>query len=121
MTAYEMMLSESQERMLMVLRPDRTELARKIFEKWELDFAIIGHLTETGHIVIKHKGQLEADIPLEPLARLRSMIALPSRQQSRKNWGVFTHLSRSTPCCSSLWPRPTWPPAHGCGTSMTVR
>ncbi|NSL91821.1 phosphoribosylformylglycinamidine synthase subunit PurL [Acetobacter syzygii] len=68
MTAYEMMLSESQERMLMVLRPDRTELARKIFEKWELDFAIIGHLTETGHIVIKHKGQLEADIPLEPLA-----------------------------------------------------
>lgn len=68
MTAYEMMLSESQERMLMVLRPDRTELARQIFEKWELDFAIIGHLTETGHIVIKHKGQLEADIPLEPLA-----------------------------------------------------
>lgn len=68
MTAYEMMLSESQERMLMVLRPDRTELARKIFEKWELDFAIIGHLTETGHIVIKHKGALEADIPLEPLA-----------------------------------------------------
>ncbi|MGG6428430.1 phosphoribosylformylglycinamidine synthase subunit PurL [Acetobacter ghanensis] len=68
MTAYEMMLSESQERMLMVLRPDRTELARKIFEKWELDFAIIGHLTETGHIVIKHKGQVEADIPLEPLA-----------------------------------------------------
>jgi phosphoribosylformylglycinamidine synthase len=68
MTAYEMMLSESQERMLMVLRPDRTELARQIFEKWELDFAIIGHLTETGHIVITHKGQLEADIPLEPLA-----------------------------------------------------
>ncbi|MFT8674262.1 MAG: phosphoribosylformylglycinamidine synthase subunit PurL [Acetobacter sp.] len=68
MTAYEMMLSESQERMLMVLRPDRTDLARKIFEKWELDFAIIGHLTETGHIVVRHKGQVEADIPLEPLA-----------------------------------------------------
>ncbi|KXV67376.1 phosphoribosylformylglycinamidine synthase [Acetobacter malorum] len=68
MTAYEMMLSESQERMLMVLKPDRTEVARKIFEKWELDFAIIGHLTETGHIVVKHKGQLEADIPLDPLA-----------------------------------------------------
>ncbi|GFE92535.1 phosphoribosylformylglycinamidine synthase subunit PurL [Acetobacter persici] len=68
MTAYEMMLSESQERMLMVLKPDRTEIARKIFEKWELDFAIIGHLTETGHIVVKHKGQVEADIPLDPLA-----------------------------------------------------
>lgn len=52
----------------MVLKPDRTEVARKIFEKWELDFAIIGHLTETGHIVVKHKGQVEADIPLDPLA-----------------------------------------------------
>lgn len=68
MTAYEMMLSESQERMLMVLKPDRTEIARKIFEKWELDFAIIGHLTDTGHIVVKHKRQVEADIPLDPLA-----------------------------------------------------
>ncbi|MBS0959647.1 MULTISPECIES: phosphoribosylformylglycinamidine synthase subunit PurL [Acetobacter] len=68
MTAYEMMLSESQERMLMVLKPERTEVARKIFEKWELDFAIIGHLTDTGHIVVRHKGQVEADIPLDPLA-----------------------------------------------------
>lgn len=68
MTAYEMMLSESQERMLMVLRPDRIELAKEIFEKWELDFAIIGHLTDTGHIVIKHNDQTEADIPLKPLA-----------------------------------------------------
>ncbi|GAA09560.1 phosphoribosylformylglycinamidine synthase subunit PurL [Acetobacter tropicalis] len=68
MTAYEMMLSESQERMLIVLRPDRTEIARKIFEKWELDFAVIGHLTDTGHIVVKHKGTVEADIPLDPLA-----------------------------------------------------
>jgi phosphoribosylformylglycinamidine synthase len=68
MSAYEMMLSESQERMLMVLRPDRQEVARAIFEKWELDFAVIGHLTETGRIVIKHKGQVEADIPLDPLA-----------------------------------------------------
>ncbi|CAI3924217.1 phosphoribosylformylglycinamidine synthase subunit PurL [Commensalibacter papalotli (ex Botero et al. 2024)] len=68
MTAYEMMLSESQERMLMVLRPDRTDLAKEIFEKWELDFAIIGHLTDTGHIVIKHHDKIEADIPLKPLA-----------------------------------------------------
>jgi phosphoribosylformylglycinamidine synthase len=68
MTAYEMMLSESQERMLMVLRPDRAELARGIFEKWELEFAVIGHLTDTGHIVVKHQGRVEADIPLAPLA-----------------------------------------------------
>ncbi|MBR2123981.1 MAG: phosphoribosylformylglycinamidine synthase subunit PurL [Acetobacter sp.] len=67
MSAYEMMLSESQERMLMVLRPDRTDIARQIFEKWELDCAIIGHLTETGHLIVKHRGVVEADIPLTPL------------------------------------------------------
>ncbi|MBV1836580.1 phosphoribosylformylglycinamidine synthase subunit PurL [Acetobacter estunensis] len=68
MTAYEMMLSESQERMLIVLKPERTEQARAIFEKWELDFAIVGHLTDTGHIVVRHRGEVEADIPLDPLA-----------------------------------------------------
>ena len=68
MTAYEMMLSESQERMLMVLRPDRQELARAVFEKWELDFAVIGHLTDTGRIVVRHQGRVEADIALDPLA-----------------------------------------------------
>ncbi len=68
MTAYEMMLSESQERMLIVIRPDRQDMARAIFDKWELDFAVIGHLTDTGHIVVKHKGVVEADIPLAPLA-----------------------------------------------------
>ena len=68
MTAYEMMLSESQERMLMVLRPDRTGLAEEIFRKWDLDFAVIGRLTDTGRIVIRHAGVVEADIPLAPLA-----------------------------------------------------
>ena len=67
MTAYEFMLSESQERMLMVLRPDREDVARAIFEKWELDFAVIGHLTDTGRIVVRHRGVVEADIPLAPL------------------------------------------------------
>ena len=68
MTAYEMMLSESQERMLMVLRPDRQDVARAVFEKWELDFAVIGTLTDTGRIVVRHRGVIEADIPLDPLA-----------------------------------------------------
>ncbi|WP_137128387.1 phosphoribosylformylglycinamidine synthase subunit PurL [Roseomonas sp. HF4] len=67
MTAYEMMLSESQERMLMVLKPGREAQAQAIFTKWELDFAVIGHLTDTGRIVIRHKGEVEADIPLAPL------------------------------------------------------
>jgi phosphoribosylformylglycinamidine synthase len=67
MSAYEMMLSESQERMLMVLKPGREALAEAIFHKWELDFAIIGRLTDTGRIVIRHKGLIEADIELAPL------------------------------------------------------
>jgi phosphoribosylformylglycinamidine synthase subunit PurL len=67
MTAYEFMLSESQERMLMVLRPDREQLARDIFTKWDLDFAVIGTLTDTGRITVRHQGRIEADIPLAPL------------------------------------------------------
>ena len=67
MTAYEFMLSESQERMLMVLRPDREAAARAIFEKWDLDFAVIGRITDTGRITVRHHGQIEADIPLGPL------------------------------------------------------
>ncbi len=68
MTAYEMMLSESQERMLMVLKPGREDEARAIFEKWELDFAIIGTLTDTKHMVLRHKGEIVADLPIDPLA-----------------------------------------------------
>ncbi|MBT5519885.1 MAG: phosphoribosylformylglycinamidine synthase subunit PurL, partial [Rhodospirillales bacterium] len=68
MTAYEMMLSESQERMLMVLEPGREDEARKIFEKWELDFAVVGKLTDTGHMVLRHKGEIVADLPIDPLA-----------------------------------------------------
>ncbi len=68
MTAYDMMLSESQERMLMVLRPDRQAMAEAIFRKWALDFAVIGHLTDTGRITVRHHGAIEADIPLAPLA-----------------------------------------------------
>jgi phosphoribosylformylglycinamidine synthase len=68
MTPYEMMLSESQERMLMVLKPGREAFAEAIFHKWELDFAIIGRVTETGHMVLKWNGEGVCDIPLAPLA-----------------------------------------------------
>ena len=68
MTAYEMMLSESQERMLMVLKPGREAEAEAIFHKWELDFAVIGHVTDTGRMVLVHKGETVCDIPLGPLA-----------------------------------------------------
>jgi phosphoribosylformylglycinamidine synthase len=68
MTAYEMMLSESQERMLMVLRPGSEALAERIFRKWELDFAIIGKTTDTGRLTIKHKGFVQADLPTAMLS-----------------------------------------------------
>ncbi|MET0270857.1 MAG: phosphoribosylformylglycinamidine synthase subunit PurL [Sphingomonas sp.] len=68
MTPYEMMLSESQERMLMVLKPGREDFAQAIFHKWELDFAVIGHVTDTGRMVLKWRGETVADIPLAPLA-----------------------------------------------------
>jgi len=67
MSAYEIMLSESQERMLMILRPGSEANARRIFEKWELDFAVIGRVTETGRLVLSKNGEIAADIPVEPL------------------------------------------------------
>ena len=68
MTPYEMMLSESQERMLMVLKPGKEPMAEAIFRKWELDFAVIGEVTDTGHMVLEFDGEVVCDIPLGPLA-----------------------------------------------------
>src|SRR5438552_5565193 len=68
MTAYEMMLSESQERMLAVLKPGREAQAQAIFQKWELDFAVIGITTDTKRLVVKHKGRIEADMPITALS-----------------------------------------------------
>ena len=68
MTAYEMMLSESQERMLMVIKPGKERLAHSIFEKWGLDVAEIGKTTDTGRLVLRHKRRKVCDIPIAPLA-----------------------------------------------------
>ena len=68
MTPYEMMLSESQERMLMVLKPGKEAMAEAIFRKWELDFAVIGEVTDTGRMVLQFGGETVCDIPLGPLA-----------------------------------------------------
>ncbi len=67
MTPYEIMLSESQERMLMILKPGSEDQARRIFEKWELDFAIIGRVTETGKLILRMHGDVAADMPVGPL------------------------------------------------------
>ena len=68
MTPYEFMLSESQERMLMVLKPGREEEAQRIFEKWGLDAAVIGQTTDTSNLTLRWHGKVVCDIPLGPLA-----------------------------------------------------
>jgi phosphoribosylformylglycinamidine (FGAM) synthase-like enzyme len=67
MSAYEMMLSESQERMLAILKPGREADGYRVFEKWGLDAAVIGRTTDTGQLVLKHKGETVCNIPLAPL------------------------------------------------------
>jgi phosphoribosylformylglycinamidine synthase len=113
MTAYEMMLSESQERMLMVLKPELESVARAIFVKWDLDFAIVGETIAEDRFLIMHGNQIKADLPLSklsssapeydrpwvptpaaaplglvpaitPIAALRALIASPS--YGAKNW-----------------------------------
>ena len=68
MTAYEMMLSESQERMLMVLNPELEAEARAVFEKWDLDFAIVGETIAEDRFVILHGNEVKADLPLSELS-----------------------------------------------------
>ncbi len=68
MTPYEIMLSESQERMLMIIKPEKENFAKAIFEKWGLDFAVIGIVTNTGRVVIKMNDEVYADIPSAPLS-----------------------------------------------------
>ena len=77
MNPYELMLSESQERMLIVLKPGREEMARKIFEKWELDFAVVGHLTDTERMVLTWHGDIVANIPIPPLVTEAPMYERP--------------------------------------------
>ena len=67
MSAYEIMLSDSQERMLMILDPNTEDLAREIFNKWGLDFAVIGSLNDTGHLEVVKNGISEANIPIDPM------------------------------------------------------
>jgi phosphoribosylformylglycinamidine synthase len=67
MTAYEMMLSESQERMLMVLKPEKEAEAEAVFRKWGLDFAVVGETTPTKRFVVRHRGEMMADLPIKEL------------------------------------------------------
>jgi phosphoribosylformylglycinamidine synthase len=116
MTAYEFLLSESQERMLMVIEPGKEQVARAIMEKWELDFAIVGHLTDTGRMVIKMNGMVEADLPIDPLAQASPeydrpwVKTKPQAEIFAKNisipnslLGVLCQIVGSPDMCSRRW------------------
>ncbi len=68
MTAYDLMLSESQERMLMVLKPGKEEFAMSIFNKWDIDSAVVGKITDTGELIVRQHGEIVARMPVPPLS-----------------------------------------------------
>jgi phosphoribosylformylglycinamidine synthase len=110
MTPYEIMLSESQERMLMVLKPEREEMAKAIFRKWELDFATIGHLTDTGRMVLKMHGEVVADLPVAPISSEAPVYERPYkkssefRAQSSGKWEEYETLRQAARTPSyKLW------------------
>lgn len=77
LNAYEIMLSESQERMLMVIKNGKEPEAQKIFEKWGLDFAIIGKITDTKNIIVKEKGEIVCNIPIAPISDMSPIYDRP--------------------------------------------
>jgi phosphoribosylformylglycinamidine synthase II len=114
MTAYEMLLSESQERMLAVLKPGREAEAGRIFRKWELDFAVIGKTTATNHFIVKHRGEIVADIPVQaladeapvyqrPLTRRTPVAGQPSFDRAKPVMESLLRLFASPDLCSRRW------------------
>jgi len=115
MTAYDMMLSESQERMLAVLKPGREAEAERIFKKWELDFAVIGITTDTKRLVVKHKGAVVADMPITALSDEAPVyqrpftrgaapaIAQPRFEPARPVFDSLLTLMGSPDLCSRRW------------------
>jgi phosphoribosylformylglycinamidine synthase len=116
MSAYEMMLSESQERMLMVLKPEKEAEAEAIFRKWGLDFAVIGETTPTKRFVIRHGGKVMADLPIKELGDeapvyQRPFVETPlqpeisaSEAPQPEDWnGALLQLLGSPDLCSKRW------------------
>jgi phosphoribosylformylglycinamidine synthase II len=94
MTAYEMMLSESQERMLMVLRPEKEAQAQAVFRKWGLDFAIVGHTTDDLRFRVIHQGEEVANLPIKELGD-----AAPEYDRPWTEPAPAAPLSASLPVC----------------------
>ncbi|PHR55556.1 MAG: phosphoribosylformylglycinamidine synthase II [Robiginitomaculum sp.] len=100
MTPYEMMLSESQERMLMVLQPGKEQIAIDIFNKWDLDVAEVGKTTDTGRLVLTHKKKKVCDIPIAPLAddapNLDRPYSKPVKRDVLENDPIFDPVKRGS-------------------------
>jgi phosphoribosylformylglycinamidine synthase subunit PurL len=92
MTPYEMMLSESQERMLMVIKAEKQAEAKAIFDKWEVDFAQIGVITDTGRLVLKFHGETVADLPISPLSEQAPLYDRPHTKTPKREEVSFHHL-----------------------------
>jgi phosphoribosylformylglycinamidine synthase II len=116
MQPYELLLSESQERMLMVLKPGREDEARAIFEKWELDFAVVGHTTDTGRMILKMGNEVVGDLPIDPLAKAAPEYARPWTEPKKRApldpksivsplpiGNALTKLMGSPDLCSKRW------------------
>jgi phosphoribosylformylglycinamidine synthase len=114
MTAYDMMLSESQERMLAVLKPGREAEAERIFKKWELDFAVIGVTTDTGRLIVRHKGEIVADMPVKalsdeapvyerPYEKRETAKKIPAFDASRSVLHSLKTILASPDMCSRRW------------------
>jgi phosphoribosylformylglycinamidine synthase len=83
MSAYEMMLSESQERMLMVLKPEKEKEAEAIFRKWGLDFAVVGETTPSLRFIVRHHGEVMADLPIKELGDQAPEYKRPFREPAK--------------------------------------
>ncbi|GBD37925.1 Phosphoribosylformylglycinamidine synthase subunit PurL [bacterium HR37] len=82
MTPYEVMLSESQERMLVVIQKGKEEVAERIFKKWGLDFAVIGEVTDSGRLRVVENGKTVADIPVDSITEKAPVYKRPAKQPS---------------------------------------
>ena len=116
MTPYEIMLSESQERMLMVVHPGQEDLAKAIFDKWGLDFAIVGEVTDTGHLIVTANDDVIVDIPVKPLVEAsplydrpweastpRPVLAAESVAAPKDPMAALVQLIGSPNMCSRRW------------------
>jgi phosphoribosylformylglycinamidine synthase len=92
MTPYEMMLSESQERMLMVLRPEKETEAAAIFRKYGLDFAVVGRTTDTLRFVVRFRGEVYADLPIKELGDEAPVYDRPWRRKERARIVIPRHV-----------------------------